>query len=74
LVGINCWGLYNQKNKMKMTISSEREEEIRFEEIKRELNYLSKEWNVYFIEYLGNWKIIAYPKKHKKELENETIR
>ena len=54
-----------------MTISSEREEEIRFEEIKRELNYLSKEWNVYFIEYLGNWKIIAYPKKHKKELENE---
>ena len=42
---------------MKMTLESQRNEELKWQEMKIELDWLSKEWDIKFIEYLGNWKM-----------------
>ena len=45
-----------------MVIKPEDEEEISYEELKIELDYLSKEWNLMFKKYLEGWEIVGCPK------------
>ena len=56
-----------------MVIISEygKDEKIKFEELLIELNYLTKRWDIYFEENMGNWKINCYPKKSKPKKQEE---
>tara|TARA_Y100000034_G_scaffold108919_1_gene139700 strand:+ start:495 stop:677 length:183 start_codon:yes stop_codon:yes gene_type:complete len=55
--------------KMTIIINPEEKDKISFEEIKKMLNFLSKEWNIYFEKSVigGSWNIVANPKNLRKE-------
>lgn len=56
---------------IKMTITSENQEEITYEEFKIELDYLAKNWNIFLKKYLSGWEIVGYPKKRKVKLREK---
>ncbi len=53
---------------MKMSITPSKNEQIKWEELKIELAWLSREWDIEFVEHMyTGWHIIAHPKNNKKK-------
>ena len=57
-----------------MTITPNSEEDVSYEELKKELDYLSKEWDIHFLKYLSGWEIVGYNKKRFQPKNKEVKR
>ena len=57
-----------------MTITPNSSENVSYKELKKELDYLSEEWDIHFLKYLSGWEIVGYNKKRFQPKNKEVKR